>query len=276
MSEFQWYFPETLDEVIELLREPGVAPHGGGTGIIRGRLDRYKGLICLDRLGLDYVKITDNEVEIGAMATYQDVIDKLKTDSEDCILVKSLQRAASTPLRNRITIGGSVAYFPIWSDLMGPLIALKAEVELIGEHEGVYPIEKFAKDRSLKRGSLIRSVRFKKFKGLSYYQRVARTHFDYGALNISLLTNSKDGKISDFRLVLVGSRQKFQTFEELSDAVIGREPGEIEPSQLVNSIADSIQFHDTRIGSGEYTKAVALVEIERAIESTLKNLEAGK
>ncbi len=263
----EWYFPETLEDAVGLLQKPAVAPHGGGTGIIRGRLDRYRGLISLDKLGLNYIRQEGDMVEIGATATYSDIIDGLP----NCILARSLSLAASTPLRNRITLGGSVAYFPIWSDLMGPLMALNATVQLVGENEGEFPIAEFARNRTLKRHSLVKSVTFRRFTGYTYYHRVARTHFDYGSLNISLLFRAEDGVVSEFRLVLVGSKEKFRIFDELAEHVVGKEVGAIKPRELVKSIEDGVQFHDTRIGSGEYTRAVALVEMERAIASAVMN-----
>ncbi len=276
MDSIRWYYPSTIDETVELLKLPGVVPHGGGTGIIRGRLDRYKGLISLDRLGLNSISKRNGRIEIGATATYQDVIDFCRSCCGETILSKSLSRAASTPLRNRITIGGSVAYFPIWSDLLGPLTALEAEVALVGENEGVYPVEEFVKNRSLKQRSLIKSLSFRPFDGFSYYYRAARTHFDYASFNITLLSSFEDGKFADFRLVLVGSRAKLQRFRELENEIKGKSGSEIDVPALISMIYDSVEFHNTRIGSGAYTKSVALVEIERAIHASIKALEGKK
>ncbi len=35
MKSLAWYYPRDLDEAILLLQEPGVVPHGGGTGLLR-------------------------------------------------------------------------------------------------------------------------------------------------------------------------------------------------------------------------------------------------
>ncbi len=276
MEEFRWYYPNSIEEAVGLLELQGVVPHGGGTGIIRGKLDRYKGLISLEGLGLDYIKEVDGVVEIGATATYHDVIEFCSALYGECILAKSLSRAASTPLRNRITIGGSVAYFPIWSDLMGPLIALDATVSLVGKNEGEYPVKEFARNRSLKSHSLIKSVKFKRFNGFTYYHRAARTHFDYGSFNITMLASFDNGVFSDVRLVLVGSKAKFQRLTEIENGLIGRSPSDIDVSELIGRIYDSVEFHNTRIGSAEYTRSVALVEIERAVHASFKAMEGEK
>ena len=57
------------------------------------------------------------------------------------MLAASLSQAASTPLRNRITLGGSLKDFPLWSNLYAPLIAIDAKVEIKGNKSGIYSVE---------------------------------------------------------------------------------------------------------------------------------------
>ena len=56
------------------------------------------------------------------------------------MLVKALKNTATTPLRNRITVGKRLLS-PLWSNLMGPLLALDAEVEVVGKLNGTHKYE---------------------------------------------------------------------------------------------------------------------------------------
>ena len=88
-------------------------------------------------------------VELGACTTFADAAAYLESLDGECILAKALGSAASTPLRNRITMGGSTALFPVWSDLVGPLIALGAEVELTGTNPGLFPVARYVDEKEL-------------------------------------------------------------------------------------------------------------------------------
>ena len=99
-------------------------------------MDRFRGLVDVGKLGLDYVRIQAGTVRLGAGTTYAGAVRGLAAFDTCHPLVQALGSAATTPLRNRITVGGSVASFPYWSDLMGPLLALEAEVELTGGGRG--------------------------------------------------------------------------------------------------------------------------------------------
>ena len=52
MAEIQWYFPNELEEVPEILAQEGVIPHSGGTGILWGGMTRIRGLMDVARLDL--------------------------------------------------------------------------------------------------------------------------------------------------------------------------------------------------------------------------------
>jgi len=78
--------------------------------------------------------------------------------------LKSLQNSADTPLRNRITIGGSIAFAPPWSDIIGALIVLDTKIILYRKNEGVSQLKNNLKNNKLKQDSLIAGIRFNLYK----------------------------------------------------------------------------------------------------------------
>ncbi len=136
MEKLNWYYPEDLSEAARLVSDGNKAPHSGGTALIRRGFRGIQGIVDLSRLPMGEIKIQPESIQIGAMCSYDDIIRSIQEVFPHHILVQSLMNSASTPLRNRITAGGSVAAFPAWSDFIGPLLLLNAEVELIGRGAG--------------------------------------------------------------------------------------------------------------------------------------------
>lgn len=266
MDNLKWYFPEKLDEAAGLLAKDGVIPHAGGTALVRRGVENVKGFVDLRRLGLDYFDTADGSVEIGAMQTFADVSENMKKVDAGSILPQALM-SLPPALRNRITIGGSVAFFPPWSNIMGPLIALDSHVVLVGKNHGVYGIAEYAANNSLKSGSLIKGVRFKADNWKGLYFRAARTRFDYSGFNISFLMREKGGVIDDARFVVVGCKDKFTRLKGLENNLKGKKTGDVDIPKAVKD-AD-LEFQPKKLGSPEYLRHMAMVEIERGLEGLI-------
>ena len=223
MKELTWYYPTRLEEATDLLRDPGIVPHGGGTGLLRAGLGRFTGLVDLRRLPVHDFRAGDGYVEIGAGLTFADAAARMAQVDPDSVLVKALSRAAATPLRDRITVGGSVAMAPPWSDLLGPLLALDAEVLLAGAESGVFPVSRYLDDRSLRKGTLVTGVRLAAGPWRSRYVRATATHFDYASFTLTVMAKvGPSGAVDDLRLAVVGAKQSAQRLTDLERKVKGR------------------------------------------------------
>ena len=265
MSEINWYFPRTIEEVSSLLKKERVIPHGGGTYILRSNMKRIKGLIDLHYLPLKFYHIRKDMVEIGSNNSFSEVSEHL--DSQN-ILSKALSCAASTPLRNRITVGGSIAAFPAWSDLMGPLITLEAEVSLTGEREGNFSISDYITNSELRKGTLVKSVSFKRDQWISYYYRETRTHFDYPAFTITILLKKSVEVIEDIRIVIVGCIGKWKRFYRVEEALRGTRADRME----INGIGEKLEVKFTmkKFLSPEYLEHIARVYTERGLNDVMR------
>jgi len=279
LKEITWYFPSTLEEVPELLKKEGVFVHGGGTALLRSNLARVEGLIDLKALPLYYCRDREGVIEMGAGCTYSQITEVLQEFDSHNILIRALSGAASTPLRNRITLGGAIAFFPVWSDLMGPLLALGAEVSLIGSNKGSFPLVEYLKKREIRKRSLITAISFKKRKLNSYYFRQSRTHFDYSAFSISMLVKkpaslSASGSLSTSQIeepaiVIVGCRNKFTRLSSLEDSLKGRSPADVQLKSIKGSL--EVEFAAKKNYSPDYLKHLAAVELERALKAVLRS-----
>jgi CO/xanthine dehydrogenase FAD-binding subunit len=270
MNELAWHFPSDLVAAVKLLEESGAAPHAGGTGLLRTGTSNLTGLVDLRKLPLRYLTVNAGSVELGAMLTFADVVEQMRPLDPGSVLIKSLGRAASTPLRHRITVGGSIAMAPLWSDLMGPLLALDAEVVLLSENEITLPFARLLDDRATRKGKLVKAVRFAVGEWQSCYFRAATTHFDYAAFTITALAkkNSRQ-EIEDARIVVTGNKQRYKRLVEQERALIGRKAGDGGDLAKVAGEVD-VEFAPKTIGSPEYVRHLFGVELQRALAQIVR------
>ncbi len=272
MNELAWHFPTDPAEAVRLLQEPGAALHAGGTGLLRSGLGNLTHLVDLRRLPLRDFTMNGATVEMGAMLTFAEVADHLQSVDPGSVLIRSLGSAASTPLRNRITIGGSVAMAPPWSDLMGPLLALDAEVVLLGDHdsEATCPFAQFLEDRALRKGKLVRAVRFHPGAWRASYFRATVTRFDYAAFTLTTLVKwDSRHAVEDARCVVTGNKGRYRRLVDVEQTMIGRAAGDVQGLSDVAADAQ-VEFAQKSIGSSEYVRHLFGVELERALERALR------
>ncbi len=249
MPEIEWFHPKTLSEALCSIKEKSAVPHAGGTGLLMGGLKRHV-LVDLRGLGLRYIQEKANCYEIGAMTTYTDCSKALPREN---ILAIALGQAASTPLRNRITIGGSVAIAPMWSDSTGPLITLGARLKLAGDDSRV-SIEDYLRELEHRKSSIIEFIELPKIGGTGYYHRETRTSFDYPMFTLSAFAGGTSP-----RVVVTGVRGKFSRLDLAEKALAG----ELSIDEAVKNIR--LEFPSKMQASADYLAEIAVVEIRRCL-----------
>ena len=268
MSEIQWFFPSELEEVPEILSREGVIPHGGGTGILWGGMTRIRGLMDVNRLDLKFCRTGDGRIDLGAALSYSETAAALASSAH--LLSRTLTAAATQPLGNRISLGGSISMFPYWSDLLGPLLAHEAELALVGAKNGTWTLEEYLQNRDLRRNSLITSIRLPDLPWQSAYYRHTRTATDRPAFTITVLLRLKAKRIEEARIIVVGCNGRYRRLDGGEEILAGSQPPS-DPSQLLGEAAQRLDIDfPARMGfSAEYLKACAGVELQRTLAAAL-------
>ncbi len=233
-TEIEWYFPTNLEEVLKLIKRQGVILHAGGTRILKTQTRSIKGLVDIGGLGLGYIKKSKNEFHIGAAVTYSEIIKYSRETQSLKMLAASLSNAASTPLRNRITIGGSLKDFPLWTNLYAPLIALNANIEIAGKKNNIVPIEEYVVEGIIKTKHIIKEIIVPYEKNLLWHvKRFTLIRFEYPVFNIAVLFKMKKDIIEDARLVITGVQGRFKRFKKAENVFTGNKllPGIIQEAE---------------------------------------------
>jgi len=121
----QYHRPATLEDALKILARPDTAPLGGGTILAQGTLDPVEA-VDLQRLGLDSLRVSGNELHLGATLTLQALLE-----SDYCpeAMKRALKLEAPLNLRNTASVAGTLAACDGRSPFVTILLALDAKVE---------------------------------------------------------------------------------------------------------------------------------------------------
>ena len=136
-ADFDYYAAESVTEVVQLLeRYPGASLLAGGHSLIpllKLRLSRPAAVIDIGRIGaLRGFRRQGPEIRVGCLTTHADLAGS-PTMQDFCPLLSEVTGLIGDPqVRNRGTIGGSVAHAEPAADLPTALTALGASFRATG------------------------------------------------------------------------------------------------------------------------------------------------
>jgi probable selenate reductase FAD-binding subunit len=121
-----YHRPKTLDEALTFLAQTNTVPLGGGTLLSHPTTDSVE-VIDLQSLGLDSIKKNGNNLEIGATATLQALLE-----NENCpeSLKQAIKLEAPLNIRNTATIAGTIVASDGRSTFATSLLALDAKMSI--------------------------------------------------------------------------------------------------------------------------------------------------
>jgi CO/xanthine dehydrogenase FAD-binding subunit len=128
--------PASLAEALATLAtEPGWVPFAGGTDLMvvleAGRLAADVKYLSLHRLdALRGIRVSDDAVRIGALATYRDVRDDAVVQAELPMLAQAAKESGAIAIQNRGTLGGNIVNASPAADSPPALLAYDATLEL--------------------------------------------------------------------------------------------------------------------------------------------------
>ena len=258
-----WYRPESITEALSVMKKGRVIPYAGGTSFHRGVKTTAKGMIDLRKLDLDFIHETESGTTIGACTRFRDIANYDFTDGRK-ILKEVCSQAASTSLRNLITIGGSLASKPLWSNIPAALLVLNAEIEIAGTKAGKFGIEKFLTEKPVDGTSLITRIYIPKSSGIGTYYRYSETKFDYSLVDTAVYIEVKDEKIETIRIAVGNLLPKARRLHNLEESIKGLSIN----SERIAEIVDKLEINpiSSSIASKEFRSNLVKVFIKRAFK----------
>ncbi|MDP2726194.1 MAG: FAD binding domain-containing protein, partial [Dehalococcoidia bacterium] len=145
----QYLRPDTLGKALTWLGELGDrgTALAGGTFFVPHRRELFtdiEAVVDLQDLGLDYIRLDDQGLKIGATTSLTSMLDSgLVNNGPFKVIAETVAQITPLELRNRATIGGDLC-ISAETDLPTTLIALNAELAVAsGAGTRTIPLEQF-------------------------------------------------------------------------------------------------------------------------------------
>ena len=275
-ASFDYSAPDTLSDALQLLAgNPESKVLAGGQSLIpilKLRLAVPSQVVDLAGIAeLHFIAPDNGNIRIGAMTTHQQIesSDLLK---EKCPLLP--QAAASigdVQVRNRGTIGGSVAHADPAADYPAVLQALDAKVKVAGANgERVLAIDDFIVDgltTALEAGEIITEIEVpveQSGVGTSY-QTIEQPASGYAVVAAAARIGVSDGSISFARVALTGVGSKAYRAKSVESALEGQPANADSIAAAARSAAQGVDALTDLHASADYRAHLAAVFARRAI-----------
>ncbi len=205
---FEYHAPTTLDEAVGLRRElgPDSALLAGGQSLLpmlNMRLARPSALIDLNGIPeLAYIRHEDGCIVVGAM-TRQRVLERSQEAADACPLLReALLHVAHAIIRNRGTVGGSIAHADAAAELPSVLAVLGGKVRATGPNGtreiAAQELFDFHFTTTLASDEILTEVSFPVLPPGSghAFLEVSRRHGDYALAGVACLVDGPSVRLS--------------------------------------------------------------------------------
>jgi aerobic carbon-monoxide dehydrogenase medium subunit len=232
-----------------------------------GRLAELRGVRRLD----------DGRMAIGALTTYSELADSPARNYG--LLGDALPDIGDVQVRNRGTVGGSVAHCDPASDLPAVLLALDAEIVARSKRgEKVYPVDGFftgAFTTALADDELITEIRLPgpRDDAGSAYVSLSQRASGYSIVGVAAVVIKEGGSaITKAGIALTGVGDAPYRARAVEEALLGNEGTPESIAAAAAHATDGVTVSGDIHADTEYRTAMAAIYTRRAIEAALGRL----
>jgi aerobic carbon-monoxide dehydrogenase medium subunit len=278
-SPFEYSRATSLDDALAKLR----ASNGDGKFIAGGhslvplmklRLSEPKVLIDIARIpGLAGIREKDGKIEIGAGTVHHDVASSALLRKVCPAITECAGDIGDPQVRNRGTIGGSLAHADPAADYPAVMLALDAEIHLKGPNgwrvvkaadffKGLFTVD-------LAGDEIIAGVQFSPVKSAAYAKLHQRaSHF--AIVGVAAAVDAKDGMIQSARIGVTGASAHATRLTDVEKSLAGKPATAATVEAAAQNAGAKLQDINADIhASDEYRRAMVAVFTERALKGAL-------
>ncbi|MCK8825714.1 FAD binding domain-containing protein [Fuchsiella alkaliacetigena] len=287
INNFEYFKPSQVKDVASLLKAyaDNIKVLAGGTDLLVAMQEGdlapdyivdIKGLTDIDRIKYD----KENQIlRLGAATSLNDIAASKVVQKHWPLLAEAAQTVGSYQLRNRATIGGNLCNSSPAADTLAPLVALEAEVEMVGlEGSRIMKVKDFLVgpgQNRLSTGEIVTELRLPKPSGAvkgRYIKHSRRKAVDLATVGVAVI--AEEGDLGYRFKVALGAvaptpirayqAEKILNESELNEDIIDK---------AVQAAGEAIfPITDLR-ASKDYRLKMVKVQLRRAIEKVIDSWE---
>jgi carbon-monoxide dehydrogenase medium subunit len=287
-APFAYHAPTTVAEAVGVLAE-----HGDEAKVLAGgqslvpllalRLARFGHLVDLNRVpGLDEVTRADGYLEVGAM-TRQAVAERSPSTAAVPLLARAIPLIGHFQIRNRGTVGGSIAHADPASEL--PAVALALDATLVvaspaGERSvpaGSFFVSTWT--TSLEPEDVLTAVRFPVWEGRCGFaiEEFARRSGDFAVTGVACAVglSAAGDRVERAALALFGMGPTPLRAGEAEAALRGAAVADLDAEEVGRLAVTGTDPPDDLHGSSTYRRSVGAHLAGRALTRALEEASNG-
>mgnify|MGYP001282798577 FL=1 len=260
MKNFNYHIAKDSKEASKLSSSSSAFLAGGMTTIpsMKLGLASYKDLIDIKNIKkLSGIKISSKSVIIGATTKHVEVANSKELKKTIPSLSSLAEGIGDPQVRNRGTIGGSVANNDPSADYPSACVALNATIHT---NERKIEASKFFKgmfETALKKGELIEAIEFQ-IPEKSSYQKHPNPASRYAVVGVYVAKYKKD-----INVAVTGAKPCVYNDKDLSNAL----SNSFSSSSIQNMELDSSDMNADIHASAEYRASLVVTQAKKAVDA---------
>ena len=283
-ASFDYTRAASLPEAIRLLQNDPDGTKlvaGGHTLIPTLKLRLASPALLIDIGGIDELKgivIGGDRVTIGALTTHAELLASKTLQKALPIFAEAADLIADPQVRNRGTIGGSLANADPAADWPAVVIALNAELEMAGP-KGRRRVA--AKDffvdiftTALEAGEVLAVIHVARPEpGMRFtYRKIRHPASGYAVVGVAAGVRLKDGVVAEISIGVTGAAGRAFAADAAASFLIGKSLSRESIEKSAALVSENTQCLSDRYASAEYRANLVKTEIMRALASLVEGV----
>jgi len=279
LPPFDYACPTTLPEAIELLASHDDAKAiAGGQSLVpmlAFRLAQPSLLVDLRKLAdLRGIRISDAGVTLGAMVRWRDIEDDERLETAHPLLKAAISHVAHYQIRNRGTVGGSIAHADPAAEMPGIAMTCDAEIAVVGK-SGAHVIQaadffQGALTTALTTDEIIVEIRLPAWPaGRRWgFQEFARRRGDFAMAAAAVFYDQDErGKARNAHVGVIGVGDRPLRLTAVEDVLNGQSIDEATIAKADAATSAAVDPQDDIHASAAYRRSLVGTMVERALKS---------
>jgi carbon-monoxide dehydrogenase medium subunit len=273
-TAFDYHRAASVEDAIKKLQTTGGKLLAGGHSLVplmKLRLSEPTALVDIARIpGLSGIREKDGLIEIGAATVHHDVASS-SVLRQKCPMVSDAAGEIGDPqVRNRGTLGGSLAHADPSADYPAVMLALDAGIQITGPSGSrIVKANDFFQDLftvDLASDEIITGVQFAPVKSAAYAKLHQRASH-YAIVGVAVALDVKNGAIQSARVGLTGASSHATRLTNVEQALAGQ-PLSAKTIESAAQVAgkDIKEINADIHASESYRRAMIPVFVRRALE----------
>jgi carbon-monoxide dehydrogenase medium subunit len=280
LPSFTYACPATLSEAVALLaaHDGEAKPLAGGQSLMpmmAFRVALPSLLVDLRKISdLKQIQISDHGVRLGAMVRWRDIEDDVRLAKAHPLLVAAVAHVAHYQIRNRGTVGGSIAHADPAAEMPGIAITCEAEITAVGKAGSrVLKAADFfrgALTTALEPDEIITEIRLPPWPaGRRFaFQEFAQRRGDFAMSGVALYYDpAADGRVGNAHVGVIGVADRPQRLATVEAVLNGCTISDATLAAAAKAASAAVDPHDDIHASAAYRRSLTGTLVERALRS---------